>query len=147
MIRKRFIKDIKDISGGTLVPENGKPCDIHLKRDNLILKQKCKSVEVEVGFQKIEKVKLELFNDRLRDKKYSLDEELNNAKNKIHVQAEEIEKQTEELIDNKCIREFIQKQLGKLKSKFDQIQLKLKDSKVEGKYWKKQGNINSKCEK
>lgn len=73
----------------------------------------------------------------MRDKKYSLDEELNNAKNKIHVQAEEIEKQTEELIDNKCIREFIQKQLGKLKSKFDQIQLKLKDTKVEGKYWKK----------
>ena len=63
-IRMRFIKDIKDICEVTLVPEDGKPSDVNLKRENLILKQKCKSLEVEVGFQKIDKEKLESANER-----------------------------------------------------------------------------------
>ena len=46
-IRKRFVKDVKELPSVTLSPDDGKENHHNLKRDNLILKQKCKSLEVE----------------------------------------------------------------------------------------------------
>ena len=56
-IRKRFVKE-SDISDVTLVPRDD--VDSDLKRENLILKEKCKSLEIDIGFLTIEKENLEV---------------------------------------------------------------------------------------
>ena len=64
-IRKRFVKE-SDISDVTLVPRDD--VDSDLKRENLILKEKCKSLEIDIGFLTIEKETLEVACAKLKRK-------------------------------------------------------------------------------
>ena len=64
-IRKRFVKD-SDISDVTIVPRDDVDCD--LKRENHILKEKCKSLEIDIGFLTIEKETLEVACAKLKRK-------------------------------------------------------------------------------
>ena len=57
-IRKRFLKDT-EISNVTLV-SNDDSDDTNMRRENLILKEKCKSLEVDLEFLRIDKDKLEM---------------------------------------------------------------------------------------
>ena len=61
-IRKRFLKDISCVS---LASEDDSRSEADLSRENMILKEKCKELEVEVGYLNINKENMELANDSL----------------------------------------------------------------------------------
>ena len=63
-IRKRFLKDT-DISNVTLVSRDDSD-DTNMRRENLILKEKCKSLEVDLEFLRIDKDKLEMECEKLK---------------------------------------------------------------------------------
>ena len=54
-IRKRFVKET-DLSNVTLVPRED--TESNAVRENLILKEKCKSLEIDIGFRRIDKENL-----------------------------------------------------------------------------------------
>ena len=133
-IRKRFVKDNQDISGVTLAQVDNNNSDQSFKRENLILKQKCKSLEVEVGFLEIDKGNLELANEALglENKQLCVEVEkletvLNLANKRIHDQEEEVERKKEEFTDNELRKDFLQDQLSKTKIKIAKIETILKE--------------------
>ena len=109
-----FVKDIQDISGVTLVSED---TDANLKRENLVLKARCKSLEVEIGFLKIHKEKLELSNETLDKEKNNLNIKIERlepdicaAKLRILELFKKVEEEKEESTTNKHKKEFLQSQ-------------------------------------
>ena len=82
----------------------------------------------------IDKEKLESTNCAMAKEQHTFDDkvealnlELSNAKNRIYEQEEELERNDEELSDNKIKRGFLQNQLAHAKLKIEQVQSKLND--------------------
>ena len=135
-IRKRFVKDIQDTSDVTLVPGEDKNNDHNLKRENLVLKQRCKSLEVDVGFLKLDKENLELAcetlgeeNKCLRIEVDKIETDLNVANHEIHDKEEELERKKEESTDIQLGKDFLQVQLGKTRIKIEQMEKTLNEKK------------------
>ena len=112
-IRKRFVKDTKDLPGVTLVAADNNTGENGFRRENLILKQRCKSLEVEVGYLNIDIEKVKLENDtlnkenkNLRLKGEKLDSDLSIANKEIDEKNNKVERLIDESDDKEIKREF-----------------------------------------
>ena len=136
-IRKRFLKETKDLPSVTLVQDNNTG-ENDFRRENLILKQRCKSLEVEVGYLNIDIEKLELEKDTLSKENKNLRLEgdklefnLSIANKEIDEKNNEVERLIDESDDKEIKKEFLQIQLGKTKIKVDMLEKTLKEKSDE----------------
>ena len=137
-IRKRFVRDTRDLPGVTLVAEDNNTGENDFRRENLVLKQRCKSLEVEVGYLNIDIEKAKLENDTLRKENKTLrlegeklESNLSIANKEIDEKNLEVERLIEESDDKEIKREFLQIQLGKTKIKVDMLEKTLQEKSDE----------------
>ena len=130
-IRKRFLKDISCV---TLASEDDSPSEADLRRENMILKEKCKELEVEVGYLNIDKENMELANDALEKENKALrieveklDADLISSNKKCVEQKEEVDKVNEESSDLELKHDFIKSQLANLKVKFAEMEKTMRE--------------------
>ena len=130
-IRKRFLKDISCV---TLASEDDSPSEADLRRENMILKEKCKELEVEVGYLNIDKENMELANEALQKENKTLrieveklEADLTSSNKKCVDQKEEVDKVNEESSDLELKHDFIKSQLANLKVKLAEMEKAMRE--------------------
>ena len=124
-IRKRFVKET-DLSDVTLVPRD--ESDNTFRRENLILKERCRSLEVDLEYLKIGKENLQLEYEQFKlnysnvcKEAEQIKSDLDDAKIKIVDLNEALDNKTEDNTNSVLGKEFLQVQIRKIQTKNDQM--------------------------
>ena len=136
-IRKRFLKDNKDIPKVTLAQNDTNSVrDLNAITENYILKQRCKDLEVKVGYLQIDIENLEVKVETLEIDKAKMftqvqsnEQENKLADDKINALEKDFNKKKEEFLETEDKRKFLRDQYKKLKLKFDNLQNGSKEAK------------------